>query len=342
MAVASAADSAGPALSCGITRRVAWKYAVLALAAFAMGAGCGRDRGVRTYLDETYPDKLSDWRIFTSGGPKPALNAGVYGYDVRTPLFSDYADKSRAMWIPPGKRISVSADGRIEFPVGTILLKNFSFPEGGKERLIETRLEVHRPNGWVAVPYVWNREQTDAALAVSGDFTTVRHDGQSFEYTVPGVNQCRSCHDQAGDTVPLGPKVRNLDAATLRRLGVAAPAPAVDTVDHRARMYLDVNCSHCHNPVGSAMAIPLDLRYEQTDPAKWGVNAAQTKPLDGAPKRAIIAPGHPEISALVRRMQSTQEKVGMPTLGHALVHREGVELVSAWVRGLGSHGGLGK
>lgn len=303
-----------------------------------IGAACHRDRGVHVFLDETYPEKLSEWRLFA--GPPGSLepNTGVRRYSVRTPLFSDHADKSRLVWIPPNTKASVRADGTVDFPIGTVLVKTFSFPENGKERLIETRLLVHRRDTWVPIPYVWNREQTDASLAVSGDFTTVSYRDAAGEhkidYSVPNVNQCHSCHDQAGDSIPLGPKARNLDAATLSYLSVSHPSLPPETLEGRAREYLDVNCAHCHNPTGSAMAIPLDLSYEQSDSRKFGVGQAATKPIDGAPDlRLVIDPGQPERSALVGRMAST-DKSGMPTIGHNSVDAEGVRLISDWIRSL--------
>ena len=144
--------------------------------------------------------------------------------------------KKRTLWMPPGKKARARTDGSIEFPVGTIFTKTFSYPAAAGERRIETRLLVRRASGWVALPYVWNREQTEATLAPTGDMTSVTYrDGHGAEhqitYSVPNVNQCRSCHDQGGDTVPIGPKVRNLDAATLQRIGLAEPSRSADSLD---------------------------------------------------------------------------------------------------------------
>ena len=304
-------------------------WAALAVAVFI--SGCARERGVRAFLDETYPEKLSEWRLFTTAGPKLTPNQNVVAYEVRTALFSNYAHKYRTLWMPGGKKAAARPDGSIDFPVGTVFTKTFSF-EG---RLLETRLLIHRAKGWVGVPYVWNREQTEATLAVSGDFTTARANGRDIEYAVPNVNQCRSCHDQAGDTVPLGPTVRNLNAVTLARLGIAEPPAEPATLASRARAYLDVNCATCHNPSGSAMAIPLDLSYGQSLPASFGARQIATKPVDAPGLRLIIAPGNPEASILVHRMQSTDPKIGMPTIGHSAVDREGVELISEWIRSMG-------
>ena len=56
------------------------------------------------------------------------------------------------------------SEGLLRFPVGSALIKTFKL-EG---RLIETRVLLHRPEGWVALPYQWNAEQTDAKLVLAG------------------------------------------------------------------------------------------------------------------------------------------------------------------------------
>ena len=47
-----------------------------------------------------------------------------------------------------------------------------------------------------------------------------------------------------------------------------------------------------------------------------------------------IAPGDPDGSILVHRMESTEPGVMMPELSRSLVHHEGVELIRAYVASL--------
>ncbi len=112
-------------------------------------------------------------------------------------------------------------------------------------------------------------------------------------------------------------------------------APVTD----RARAYLDVNCAHCHNPLGPGHTSGLDLSWSQTDPALWGV---LKRPV--AAGRAsggfefAIEPGHPERSILVHRMQSTDPGVMMPELGRQLVDERGVELMREWIAAMNRDG----
>ena len=48
-----------------------------------------------------------------------------------------------------------------------------------------------------------------------------------------------------------------------------------------------------------------------------------------------IAPGEPDRSILLHRMQSREPGVMMPELGRALPHEEGIALVRAYIAGLG-------
>ncbi|MCB9787632.1 MAG: hypothetical protein H6744_13200 [Deltaproteobacteria bacterium] len=155
----------------------------------------------------------------------------VVPYELATPLFSDYAIKARAIWLPQGGALGWRDTGLLEMPVGTVLLKSFLFatdlrsPEM-RRRLIETRLLVRTDSGWQAWPYVWRDDGSDADLQVAGkvvDLTLIDHEGDSrhASYLIPQKNQCLDCHETSADTgagsknvlVPIGPTARNLAVA---------------------------------------------------------------------------------------------------------------------------------
>ncbi|MCA6282594.1 MAG: hypothetical protein IM658_02775, partial [Phenylobacterium sp.] len=104
------------------------------------------------------------------------------------------------------------------------------------------------------------------------------------------------------------------------------------SLDARARAYLDVNCAHCHSPSGSASNSGLFLTAEETRPSALGVGKPPVAAGRGAGDLAVgIDPGHPERSILAFRMASGEPGVMMPELGRALIHEEGVALISAWI-----------
>ena len=107
------------------------------------------------------------------------------------------------------------------FRVGTVIAKTFAFPRDARDpsqgrRLIETRILKREPDGWVGLPYIWNKEQTEATLDVAGDMVDVswiHTDGRTRtdNYIIPNANQCKGCH-KAGEIMrPIGPKARNLN-----------------------------------------------------------------------------------------------------------------------------------
>ena len=326
-------------------------------------AGVDLDR----VLGETLAPRLSDYRLFLDPGADQP-NAGVVPYDLATPLFTDHADKHRFVFTPPGRPVGYAASGVLDFPVGSVLVKTFSYPAdlrrpGREVRKVETRLLLRRASGWTAAAYVWNADGTEAVLKRAGVRLPVRFidpGGRQvdLDYAVPNQNQCKTCHQLNGAVAPIGPKARNLNRTVpvagrgaenqldrWTRLGLLSGAPASrlaprlaawddasESLDARARAYLDVNCAHCHSPSGSASNSGLFLTAEETRPSALGVGKPPVAAGRGAGDLAVgIEPGHPGRSILAFRMASGEPGVMMPELGRALIHEEGVALISAWI-----------
>ncbi len=304
-------------------------------------------------LGDTLPPKLSEFRLLL-GRQGATPNAGVTGYSLRTPLFSDYAEKFRYAYVPAGKRIDYRAEGVLEFPVGSVLIKSFGYPAdfrkpGENIRTLETRLLIRRANGWVALPYVWNADGSDAELRRAGkriEISWVHNDGskRAISYAVPNVNQCKDCHGLDGVMSPIGPKARNLsDSLFASGLVKAAPKsvapipiwhdPATGSTEARARAYLDVNCGHCHNPRGAASNSGLNLTWETRDPVALGVGKRPVAAGQGGGQFAFdIKPGSPENSILIYRLASIEPGTAMPELGRATAPDEGLALLRQWIR----------
>jgi mono/diheme cytochrome c family protein len=216
-------------------------------------------------------------------------------------------------------------------------------------RLIETRLLVRRANGWEALPYVWNADQTEAKLDRTGeDIPLDLIDGPKhtpFVYSVPNANQCAGCHTadfHDRKLLPIGLKARHLNRLfggpggeinqlqRLAAMGYLKGLPGADVpreanwqaaaapIGERARAYLDVNCAHCHNSNGPARTSGL-----------WVAAGRGTgnRPFD-------IVPGHPERSIISYRLASTDPGEMMPELGRSLEHQEGVAMIADWITGM--------
>jgi uncharacterized repeat protein (TIGR03806 family) len=327
------------------------------LAALALGAA---DAAVDdAILAGAAPVSLAATRLFLDAGATMP-NARVVGYGLNTPLFSDHADKARYVYVPAGKTIGWRDEGVLDIPVGGVLIKHFGFARAdGSLDLIETRLLVHQADGWKAWPYVWNSDDSAATLkkagarlAVAGRDATGR--SLALDWQVPNVNQCKGCHASGDTLVPIGPKARNLNGeygdennlARLHRLGLLdrhpAGAPALPrwddaaaNVDARARAYLDVNCGHCHNAKGPASNSGLFLTFETPTGPGIGIGKGPVAAGRGSGGRFVsIAPGQPDASILLYRMDSLEPGVMMPELGRSQRHDAAVRLIRDWIANL--------
>jgi uncharacterized repeat protein (TIGR03806 family) len=174
----------------------------------------------RAIMAERPPELLSAYRLFRDAGAREP-NARVTPYDLNTPLWSDGALKFRYVYMPQGAQARYSADDVFDFPVGTVLVKTFAFAADMRAptetvRFLETRLLIRRVEGWVALPYVWNEDQTEARYSPVGadipvNFTNEAGQAISLDWHVPNRNECRACHDRAGAITPIGPSARNLN-----------------------------------------------------------------------------------------------------------------------------------
>ena len=302
-----------------------------------------------------FPQKLSQTGCFDSSDPKiPA--SGLIPYDLNAPLWSDGTEKHRWFALPDDKAITIEADGDWNFPVGSVLAKEFSL--AGKR--IETRLLVRHDDGrWGAYSYEWDDQERDATLLTTGKTKQIA--GQSWAY--PSRAQCIECHTDAA-IFALGPETPQLNRlytypstgrtanqlTTYDKVGLfdaplpepaenldALPVPtdAAKPLEARARAYLHENCSGCHRP-GGIGNVTFDLRY-QIPLAETGICDVQPEKGNlGVTNARLLAPGAPERSMISRRMHSLDTAQRMPPLGSSVVDSEGVGVIDDWIRSVSS------
>ncbi len=124
--------------------------------------------------------------------------------------------------------------------------------------------------------------------------------------------------------------------------GVPGDAPrlpdwkdAGESLERRARAYLDVNCGHCHKPDGPASNSGLFLTWETPAGPHIGIGKGPVAAGRGSGGRMVsIDPGHPERSILYYRMESTEPGVMMPELGRTLPDDAALALVRDWIAGM--------
>ena len=312
--------------------------------------------------------KLSEYNFFTGRLADLVPAKGVIPYDINTALFSNYAEKLRFIKLPDGLKADYTSEGVLELPKGTIIIKNFyyenDFRKPGKgRRILETRLLVNEEKGWTAYPYVWNDEQSESFYDVAGDIKKVSYinaDGKSIsiDYIIPNKNQCKGCHIRDNKMLPIGPTAMQLNKdhvyangkqnqlAYWQQQGLLNGLPPINTVEKlpamddpsqsvesRARAYLDVNCGTCHHPQGPANTSGLFLHYDQDASVELGIMKSPVAAGRGAGKNSFdIVPGKPHKSILSFRMQTNDPGIAMPELGREQVHKEGVKLIKEWIK----------
>lgn len=250
------------------------------------------------------------------------------------------------------------------------LPEGFKRLDGKLTTKLETRVLIHQPNGWFAVSYVWNVNGTEAYISYSGENIPIKIEKESkekkdFIYVVPSRNQCAQCHQTYREAVqkivPIGPKARHLNRdyeyttikgkqnlnqlQYMKEKGALVGLPfwnipklpkledQKETVESRARAYLDINCGHCHNEEGAAgINSKLVLTYNEKDLGKLGVcKTPGSAGKGGGGLKFDIVPGKPEESILLYRTATTDTGAMMPQLGRALTHKEGVEILKQWI-----------
>lgn len=300
------------------------------------------------------PNLLSNTGCFDSGNPSQP-DDGLIPYDVASPLWSDGAQKNRWLALPNGETIDVDASGDFEFPVGSVLVKDFRDPNNANV-MIETRLLMLHQTGWAGYSYKWRDDQTDADLLFDADDDVAA----GLNWHFPSAAECRQCHT-ATKKFALAPEVLQLNhefvypqtgrtanqVHTLNQLGVftVPPAPALTnatmfafddvsaTLEQRAKSYLHSNCSQCHQPGGTGEG-GIDLRFE-TPLAQMNVcNTVPANNLGNANARFIV-PGSPSDSVILTRMQSSVASgVRMPPLATEIVDTAAVGIFTDWINDL--------
>lgn len=285
---------------------------------------------------------LSQLNLFSGDLANLNISPNTFKYDLNTRLFTDYAHKLRVIALPDGTTLEYNGDGFPIFPNGTLIAKTFYYNldetdlSVGK-KIIETRVLIRDNNTWIIGNYKWNDEQTDANLTEDGSVVKVNWvnpegNNMTADYQIPAKNDCIKCHSNAGNTTPIGPKLRTMnfeidgvnqlqkfiDAGQLTN----SPSPSTIetlpnwentnlTLEERSRAYFDINCAHCHSPGGFCDdQSTLDLRYETAFDDTNIFN-----------RRFSIS----------GRIRNYNPGTSMPLIGTTMVHTEGVDLLQAFL-----------
>ncbi|HZU84292.1 MAG TPA: hypothetical protein VE987_15285 [Polyangiaceae bacterium] len=286
--------------------------------------------------------------------PTRTISAGVRAFSPGTELWSDGADKSRYIYLPPGTRIDTTNFDEWSFPVGTKLWKEFRL----NGQRVETRFLWKRADGWFRTTYAWS---LDGASAI--ELTTGQTNWNGTTYEIPDQSQCTLCHMGAADGV-LGfeavglaePSATGLTLSALVGEGLLTQPPpgpiAVpgNATESAALAWLHANCGlACHNrtPAADAFDKGLFLRLgiadlasvQTTDAWKTAVGQPSGFQPDSQSMMLLIAPGDVANSAIYfrdshRDAPDAGTKYQMPPIDTHVVPADGVALVAAWIQSM--------
>ncbi|MCC6232927.1 MAG: PQQ-dependent sugar dehydrogenase [Verrucomicrobiales bacterium] len=310
------------------------------------------------------PATLADTGAFANTAALEPV-AGVIPYEVNLPFWSDGAEKRRWFHVPGTNQITFTETGAWQSPVGSVWVKHFEYPLGplptdARQRL-ETRFLVRNAAGVYGITYRWTSATNAVLVPDEGEtlpITVASAEGggtRTVTWRFPSRAECLACHNAAAggtlsfDTAQLSRPVTHaagqvqdqirrwteegyLAQAPLDLEGVRRHPSLADegvSLEARARSYLSVNCAPCHRPGGTVGGGFFDTRLETpTDVA--GLLLGPLNDAGGDPNLAVVVPGHPEQSVLLRRVESVAAD-RMPPISSGVVDAEGVALLERWI-----------
>ena len=209
-------------------------------------------------------------------------------YAPKWALWSNGLEKDRRIQLPTGARIDISDSSVWRFPEGALLLKDFSVrqPDGTLKK-VETCVIWRHEEKWTAVVYLWEGDQSDAALSAGlgrGDVEVTNQAGLTFGHEIPSRADCVTCHGASPqfvlgfrelqlnwrvDGVEQLPRLEGVELFTQGLRSVPEEIVSDDPEKVWVMGYLTGNCVHCHNRTKQ-----LDLSHHVFDDQVVGVVGA--------------------------------------------------------------------
>ncbi len=255
--------------------------------------------------------------------------------------------------------------GKWAFPSDAVLGKTISldmeYGNPKSKKRLETQILHLDGDTWRGYTYIWNKEQTDAFLArkegldKTFQIKDIRNpSGQRKQvWHYPSRMECLLCHTTRAGTIH-GFNQKQLDRthqygttkadqlASLDHINLfkqplkedverwSSPYDQGISLENRVRLYLHLNCAHCHLRGGGGTAA-IDLRYHLKLKRTKLIGERPTQGTFAIHRAQVVAPGDPYRSILYYRMA----KLGqgrMPHFGSKVVDMEGLKLIHDWIR----------
>ena len=317
-------------------------------------------------LSASFPRSLSATGLFASVKDRE-MAPGVIAYSINAEPWADHATAVRFIAIPDELSVNTAATPWT-FPENTVLVKTLTLElksgDPASRRAIETQLLHFDGTEWMTYTYQWNDEQTDATLVEAGGTErafeisdpklqdSVRH--QTWRFS--GRAECQRCHNRWSGpplafNIPQLNKSRNDDGVTASQLQTLAgigildkslpvadqpqlvdPYDSSNSLEPRARAYLQVNCAHCHR-MHAGGAVLSHMHYDLALDKTNMIGVRPTQGTFGIHAAQVIAPGNPYRSVLYYRMSKLRGG-RMPYIGSSELDRAGIKLIHDWIEEL--------
>jgi hypothetical protein len=329
--------------------------------------GTPGDGGVLPFFDagtcgvgsQGEPTDLSCTGLYSNFATK-TVASNVRPYTPGLALWSDGAQKSRWIYLPPGTTIGTSDMDEWTFPVGTKLWKEFRLTVGASTTptRIETRLIWKTATStWYRTTYRWSSDGETSAT----ELTLGQEDANGEGYEIPNQGMCNTCHDGRIDGV-LGFEAVSLGSSAaqgfampeLLEAGVLSNAPSSpltipgDPTAAAALGWLHVNCGEsCHNggqgeAKSTGFRTRLDVatldRVDATDTYTTGWNLLDRDyEIPGTAVTYRLHACSPGTSAAYYRaahrdhVDGAPEGTQMPPIDTHRVDDAGLSLLAAWI-----------
>jgi len=292
-------------------------------------------------------------------------------FSPQYPLWTDGATKKRWIRLPAGSAIDATNLSRWEFPVGTKFWKEFSFDGRKVETRMLWRVSadtwVFASYAWndaqtdaALAPEAGIPGAAEIApgkrhaIPGTADCRSCHDSARTEILGFDALNLSDDRDPNAPHGELLTPEMitlktlmnDNLIYPKRPELIETPPRIAASSPEARAALgYLSTNCGSCHNRESSIASLGLLLKHTVSEIGSREPGSAECTPalattvgkrghwvVPEAPEESrLINPGHPESSAIVRRVKSRRPLSQMPPLGSVLVDKRGLDLLTSWV-----------
>jgi uncharacterized repeat protein (TIGR03806 family) len=324
-------------------------------------------RLVSQTVDTSFPAKLSDTGLFADLSDL-SFNPGIERYDINLPFWSDYAIKSRWFMLPNDTdTFGYVQEGNWSLPAGALFIKHFDYEltrgNPTTKKRLETRLLMINATGSYGVSYRWNETDTEAFLVADGgeDFdmnVVISGTPTNVHWRIPSRSECLACH------TPQGGHGLSFETRQLNRTGTLGgqsgnylellanagyfsnaptqfntlpkyhtPADTSATLETRARSWLAVNCSYCHQAGGTGIGA-FDMRPELTLTQSSMIDA-HVGNVQAGDHKALVR-GFNDKSVIWNRLAAAGGYTRMPPLATAVIDPDGTQVVMDWINSMAS------